>query len=495
MSSYLIKNGEADFRTFIHHWNDLELRPTPDLHQDIAKWLERQWIRKKTRLLLLAFRASGKSTLAGLFAAWLLYRNADLRILVLSGDFALARKMARQVKRILERHPLTEYLRPDAPDQWAGNQFTVKRYTELRDPSMLARGIGSNITGSRADVVICDDVETPLTCDTPDKRENLRARLAEIEYVLVPGGTQLYIGTPHTFYSIYAAEPRGETGEEVPFLQGFIRKEMPLLDAHGESAWLEKFTPYAIEQIRLRSGPNKFASQMMLRPMNILDGRLDASLLRTYGEDIEYSKELRALFLGARRIVAASAWWDPAFGAPKGDASVLAVIYTDEAGDYFLHRVEYIRNDNFSELDAATHQCRVVANIARELFLPALHVESNGIGKFLPGLLKNEIAKAKAPCAILEVNTTKPKDLRILEAFDAPLAARKIYVHAGVLKTPFLTEMQEWRPGANMQDDGLDAVAGALSHAPVRIHRIYNKGSQGWARGAKIHAAKTEFEV
>jgi hypothetical protein len=32
----------------------------------------------------------------------------------------------------------------------------------------------------RADVIICDDVEVPNTCDTPGKRLDLRQRLSEI---------------------------------------------------------------------------------------------------------------------------------------------------------------------------------------------------------------------------------------------------------------------------------------------------------------------------
>ena len=209
--------------------------------------------------------------------------------------------MVRQVKKIIERHPLTHFLRPDGPDQWAGDRFTVKRYVELRDPSVLAKGVTTNITGSRADVIICDDVEVPNTSDSAEKRENLRARLDEINYVLTPGGTQLYIGTPHTYFSIYADKPRREKGEDKIFLEKFKRLEIPIMDQWGNSAWPEKFTPYAIEDIRARTGPNKFASQMMLKPVNIADGRLDSSLLRVYDEEIFYAKELQTLFLGDKK--------------------------------------------------------------------------------------------------------------------------------------------------------------------------------------------------
>ena len=87
----------------------------------------------------------------------------------------------------------------------------MRRPLTQRDPSLLARGITANITGSRADVVICDDVEVPNTCNTPGKREQLRERLAEISYVLVPGGLQLYVGTPaQLLFDLRRGQARGE---------------------------------------------------------------------------------------------------------------------------------------------------------------------------------------------------------------------------------------------------------------------------------------------
>ena len=61
--------------------------------------------------------------------------------------------------------------------------------------------------------MICDDVEVPNTAGTQHKRLELRERLREASFVLVPDGTQLYIGTPHSYYSIYADEARPELGE------------------------------------------------------------------------------------------------------------------------------------------------------------------------------------------------------------------------------------------------------------------------------------------
>ena len=179
--------------------------------------------------------------------------------------------------------------------------------------------------------MICDDVEVPNTCDTAPKRADLRSRLRELEYVIVPGGLQVFVGTPHTYYSIYADQPRPEIGEIQIALAGFRRLEVPLLDEQGQSRWPERFTPERIEAIRRRTGPAKFDSQMMLRPRSIIEGRLDPDRLRLYDTELNYTEGNReaTLTLSDRRLVSASCWWDPSYGSPaKGDASVVAVVFT-----------------------------------------------------------------------------------------------------------------------------------------------------------------------
>ena len=153
------------FPEFLWIWNRIQSLPTPRLHLSIARWLAGRWSAGDRELVLLAFRNSGKSTLVGLFSVWLLTRDPNLRILVLAGDFALAKKMVRNAKRIIERHPVARHLRATHGELWASDQFTVKRPFELRDPSMLAKGMAANITGLRADVVICDDVEVLSTAE------------------------------------------------------------------------------------------------------------------------------------------------------------------------------------------------------------------------------------------------------------------------------------------------------------------------------------------
>lgn len=218
----------------------------------------------------MAFRGCGKSTLVGLWCAWTLLRDPQARILVLAADAALATRMVANVRRILTRHPLCTHLLPDGPGEWAADRFTVRREGALRDPSMLAAGILGNITGSRADVIVCDDVEVAGNCDTPARRAELRERLAETEFVLTPGGTILYVGTPHCAETLYLPP-----GDERAFLRGYHRLRLPLLDAAGRSAWPERFGMAAVAALRERVGPLHFARQMMLEATEDAAARLD----------------------------------------------------------------------------------------------------------------------------------------------------------------------------------------------------------------------------
>jgi hypothetical protein len=412
------------------------------------------------------------------------------------GLYSRAQDGAAGKKKIIELHPLTKEMKPDDPDQWASSRFTVKRMIQLRDPSMLARGITSNITGSRADVIIVTMSRFPI-----------RAILRRNARICVSGSWKWniswlrtaprFISAPRTvFTASMPIRPRREIGEEQAFLNDYERLVLPVLDEKGESAWPEKYTPYLLERIKTQTGPNKFASQMMLKPVNIMEGRLNPELLQVYSHELDYTKEIQSLFLGTERLVGASGWWDPAYGSPRGDNSVFAIVFADEKGNLYLHRLIYLDTSKQNDLDEATMQCRQVAHIVKENYLPALSVENNGVGKFLPAILRNEIARSKTPCTVKEISNTRPKDIRILEAFDAVLAARRLFVHESVLKTPFMTEIREWRPGMSRgYDDGLDAAAGAISQQPVRLPRIYGAGSQGWMKHKKQHKAETDFEV
>jgi predicted phage terminase large subunit-like protein len=493
-------NGARSFRQFVWVYNRLQQRTTPALHERVADWLEQCWRCGDKRLLLMVFRNAGKSTLVGLFCAWILSEDPDLRILVLSAEQNLADKMARNVRRIIERHPFARHLLPDRKEQWAADQFTVARPRDFRDPSLCSRGITGNLTGLRADVVICDDVEVPNTSDTPTKREDMRECLRELDYILMPQGTILYVGTPHSFYSIYASEPRREQKEEAPFLAGYRRLAIPLLDpCSGESIWPERFPPEVIERMRRQTGPAKFRSQMLLEPTHVHDVRLEPEKMRRYAGEIELASANgeTVLTIGGRRMLSSTCWWDPSFGDPKkGDASVVACLFVDEDGDYWLHGLRYLTHDpaQVNDQDEADQLCRQVVAFAEAMAQPSIRVETNGIGKFLPSMLRRAIARAGAACTVVEHVSTRNKVQRILDAFDPLLAAGRLHVHENVWQSGFVQEMREWLPDRESRDDALDAVAGCILEEPVRLRGLHAMRTRPSWRSGRPTMAITGFD-
>lgn len=192
-----------DFYRFMDEWNAILGFETPAHHKTIMDFLVRQLLGDKRRGLLMAFRHSGKSTVVGIFAACALCINPKLRILILSAEMSLASRMVAHIRNILENHPRCAELIPNVKKEWASNRITVNRPIGIREPSVICQGITGNITGMRADLIICDDVEVPNTSNTPTKRCGLRERLRELDFILSPTGTMIYIGTPHTRDTIY----------------------------------------------------------------------------------------------------------------------------------------------------------------------------------------------------------------------------------------------------------------------------------------------------
>ena len=461
---------KASFLEFVWIWDRIQNLNLPQHHRQMAHFLEALFKARENGLLM-AFRDSGKSTIVGLFGAWLLTQNPNLRLLILSADHSLAKKMVHHIRQIIERHPLTTNLKPHNSDEWASDRFTVQRPQKLRDPSVLACGLLANTTGCRADIIICDDVEVPKTCDTAGKRTTLKQKLGELDYILTPKGFMLFVGTPHTADTLYQTSAGG-------YLAGWKALKIPLLSQDGASVWPERFSLEKIEQLRTRTGQNKFLSQMMLKPVSVSDSRLDVQRLKFYDAELVYreSNGYATLTVNGIRLAGVSCWWDPAFGSPKGDKSVVACVFFDEKGNSYLHRILYLTVPPNSE--ATAYQCGKVRELVQDCFIPSIHLETNGIGKFLPALLRQEFAKNRTSCAVIEEVSRQNKINRIVSAFDAPLMNGALWVHETVKQTPFINEMRDFQTGSGVHDDGLDAVAGCLLTEPCHIHRPWTTFSK-----------------
>ena len=494
---------EISFPVFFAMWAIHKGWEVPELHIRICQWLET----RGPLAVLKVFRGAAKSTIVACYEAYTLWKNPRWRFLVQAADDSLAIKMSRDTREVLQRHPLCAGL---LGGKNAEHMFWVNGADDMRNASVTASGVMSNVTGSRADEGIFDDVEVPRNIASADLREKLRARCSEMTYILVPGGKTLYIGTPHCHDSIYgdlekdgadvlalplfANNQRFETAEkltrfemEIPrdglvifhgkeaLNEGFdyvIRGNtvdlcqplVGLIDCYSGNAWPERFTREEVIFRRKKARSlNEWDSQYMLRARPVNESRLNSELMTVYECEPQFTEANRALRcqLGNVSIASVRAYWDVASGKLQADASVLSVVWQDNQGRLYWHAAERLNG----EID---EQCAEVRRIVERYRLPNVAVETNGIGQFVPALLRK--ALAGTGCSVTDTQAKGNKHERIIAAIEPALSAGLLWCHVRVADSYALTEMDEFNPlDRGYSPDYLDSLSGAILASPVRI--------------------------
>lgn len=205
---------QKSFPKFLWYvWTYVLLLPKPTRVQlDIARFLTGG----ERRRFIQAFRGVGKTFLTAAYVVWRLWKDPDLKFLIVSANESLATEIASFIKQIIN-HEAGDELWPELrarPDQRQSSMaFDVGPAKADKSPSVKAVGITGQLTGSRADIVIFDDVEVPKNSETETMREKLELKTKEGAAILKPGGEILYLGTPQSDQSIYRKLP--EKGYEV----------------------------------------------------------------------------------------------------------------------------------------------------------------------------------------------------------------------------------------------------------------------------------------
>lgn len=533
------------FVAFFIMWAERMGWDVPDCHYRACHWLEH----RGDLAVLRCFRGFGKSTILAVYNAWRYYQNRQYRILHQSEADGTAYKTSRDTQNVLRNHPLTRGMLPDG--QGTVEQWWVNGSLDMRNGSMYAKGILSNVTSARADECQNDDVEVPRNIQTPEAREKLRYRLGEQTHILVPGGRKLFIGTPHTHDSLYdeveamgadcltiklfekehRIDEKQATARSyaLPFRPEYVFVGIHIgarllaegvdyqltatritfaeppgttVDCYAECAWPERFTPAEMEKRRQETRTvNEWDSQYQLHSKPIGESRLDPERIREYNvqPEIRYANRSASMWLGSQQIVGAVAWWDVATGKAKADASAFSLVLTDARGHLYWHVCQELIGDlaEFDERDKITGgQVVQIRELVIRYQIPQVVVEVNGAGSFAGKLLRQ--ALKGTGCGVREEFTITNKQKRILDAFEAPLSSRFLWAHSDVLDGPAYDQMRDFNPAVtNQPDDFIDSGAGAISETPVRIGKLVGKptaqGREDWQPSDGDHEVAVDY--
>jgi hypothetical protein len=191
-----------DFKLFLQAlWGQLDL-PSPTRAQyAIADYLQHG----PKRLQIQAFRGVGKSWITGAFVLWTLFNDPEKKIMIISASKERADNMSIFLQKLIIETPWLVHLRPKSDDsRWSRISFDVN-CSPHQAPSVKSVGITGQLTGSRADLMILDDIEVPGNSMTEMMREKLLQLCTEAESILTPKKDSriMYLGTPQTTFTIY----------------------------------------------------------------------------------------------------------------------------------------------------------------------------------------------------------------------------------------------------------------------------------------------------
>ena len=193
---------KSDFKLFLQAlWTQLDL-PNPTRAQyAIADYLQHG----PKRLQIQAFRGVGKSWITGAFVLWTLFNDAEKKIMIISASKERADNMSIFLQKLIIETPWLSHLRPKSDDaRWSRISFDVL-CSPHQAPSVKSVGITGQLTGSRADLMILDDIEVPGNSMTEMMREKLLQLCTEAESILTPKADSriMYLGTPQTTFTVY----------------------------------------------------------------------------------------------------------------------------------------------------------------------------------------------------------------------------------------------------------------------------------------------------
>ena len=163
--------------------------------------------------IIRAFRGLGKSYITMAYCAWRTMRNPrDEKVLVVSATTSKAKEFVSQLKGILASMPQVRWMlegsrEKDAVRRDSAEEFDVTYASLSQSCSIAARGITGQITGSRATLLVADDMEIEKNSKTEEARSRIlnsvRSDFVPITKTEHGKGDIIALGTPQTEESVY----------------------------------------------------------------------------------------------------------------------------------------------------------------------------------------------------------------------------------------------------------------------------------------------------
>ena len=502
-----------DFRNFLFLvWKQLNLpQPTP-IQYEIADYMQHG----PKRAVIQGFRGVGKSWICSAFVVHQLLLDPSKNILVVSASKTRADDFSTFTLRLIHEASFLQHLAPGDKQRFSKISFDVGPAPASHAPSVKSLGITSQLTGSRADIIVADDVEVPNNSATQMMRDKLSEQVKEFDAIIKPDEESkiLFLGTPQCEDTVYRSlQERGYDTKIWP-AQYITQSKNNLTyndnvsqlcvstEKENKSTEPLRFSDIDLADRKVSYGSAGFALQFML------DSKLS---------DVEkYPLKINDLLvmsldneLAPEKVVWAN---DPAL---EWDSTVPNVGMTGDRfhrpfkvlGDHIPYTGSVMSIDpagrgkdetgfaickmlnGFLYVPAAgglqggysEETLKYLCVLAKEHNVNTIIVESNfGDGMFVE-LIKPILTKVH-PCTIEEVRHSTQKERRIIDTLEPVMAGHKLVIDPEVIKSDFRTAQEYSQEsslkyqliyqlsrltrdrGAITHDDRLDALSIAIAY-------------------------------
>jgi hypothetical protein len=460
----------------------------------------------------------GKSYITSAFVVHQLLLNPELKVLVVSASKNRSDDFSTFTQRLINDMPVLHHLKPREEQRASKISFDVGPAGPSHSPSVKSVGITGQLAGSRADIIVADDIEIPNNSATQMMRDKLGESVKEFDAILKPEGRIIYLGTPQTEMSLYEELPnRGYEARIWParypveavrsrYSGRLAPKVADLLDRDvegltGQPTDPKRFTDEDLMERELSYGRSGFSLQFMLDtslsdadryPLKLNDlivMPLDndkAPEKVMWGRNPQHElKDLPNLGLAGDKLYApqerVGSWLDYT-------GSVLAIDPSGRGADETAYAVVKMLNGQLFVTDAGgvsggynSETLQQLANIAKKGKVNEIIIESNfGDGMFTE--LFKPILHKFYEVTVSEVRHSKQKELRIVDTLEPVMNQHRLVFDPKVIERDWQSVQnysQEKAPkytliyqmtritkerGALAHDDRLDALSMAVAY-------------------------------
>ncbi|MBT1154412.1 phage terminase large subunit [Aminobacter anthyllidis] len=461
---------KQDFRKFLWLiWKYINLPdPTPTQY-DIAHFLQHG----PDKICIEAFRGVGKSFITSAFVLWCLYCNPQVKIMVVSASKNRADNFVTFTMSLIQMIPELAHLKPKPNQRSSRVEFDVGPAIPDQTPSVFAKGIDSQLTGGRANIIVSDDVEVMNNSMTIAARDLLIEKTKEYSAILKPKDDEfsvariIYLGTPQTEDSIYNKLPETFTKRiwpaQVPTLEEvhaygneLAPRVMKMFTRamYGAPTDPERFDEDELITRRAEYGAAGYQLQFMLNTKLSDEERYPLKLKNLIVMAVPPAKapvdvywlpnpdrELRDLpnnGMAGDRLYAAAGhsqeWLEYQHRVMSIDPSGRGKDETGYAVGYHLAGNIWLPKAGGLQGGYEPETLDTLAKIAKVHRIQTIVIESNfGDGMFAR-LLEPVLARHGVSAAIEEVRSTTMKEMRILDVLEPTVSQHRLIVDPEVLR-------------------------------------------------------------